>query len=213
MEQVQKGNPQVKVIADFPGNKDFEIGSTLTLDPYNQYYWKYEVKDCQGERIYLLEFFEKYPYLFEIVGREKAKQPAPAIGARWVRASEFKAVGVNSPKYDDADRILILFPYDTMWRFGIASHDDGKWYYDNDYEVGQETVNQMYYLSESPATFPTREQADAVGFLQWWCKELHLGNIGWCATPDSWILHKKEGRPIVTTEKLYAIYRQVSSKP
>lgn len=93
-------------------------------------------------------------------GEEPTHSTAPTIGARWVRASMFKDVGVNSPKYDDADRILILFPYDNMWRFGIGSHDDGKWYYDNDYEVEQETVNQMYYLSESPATFPTREQAE-----------------------------------------------------
>lgn len=62
-------NPQVKLIADFPGNKDFEIGETITLESWNGVNWIYEVEDCQGKRSYLLDFFEKYPYLFEIVGK------------------------------------------------------------------------------------------------------------------------------------------------
>ncbi|MFN3341885.1 MAG: hypothetical protein ACK40M_04265 [Flavobacteriales bacterium] len=151
-------NPQVKVIADFPGNKDFEIGSTLTLEPYNQYYWKYEVKDCQGERIYLLEFFEKYPYLFEIVGREKAKQPAPTIGARWVMLTPDNIPATNW------DKIHFRYSSDKkVMTSGMA------WVL---IEGGRH--NEIEYLFDSPATFPTREQAQEWVNIQYpeWDHEL-----------------------------------------
>lgn len=64
-------NPQVKVIADFPGNNDFNVGDVLTLERWNEFYWSYTVEDCQGVRNYLLDFLEKYPHIFEIVGKEK----------------------------------------------------------------------------------------------------------------------------------------------
>jgi hypothetical protein len=57
--------PRYEVIADYPENNDFPVGKIIEFQPWNTSYWQHIVKDCQGERMWLLEFFEKYPHLFK----------------------------------------------------------------------------------------------------------------------------------------------------
>jgi hypothetical protein len=58
--------PIYKVIADYPGNKDFPVGKIITFVPWNTYYWQHIISDCQGERMWLSTFFEKYPHIFQL---------------------------------------------------------------------------------------------------------------------------------------------------
>jgi hypothetical protein len=65
-EQKLKEPPCYQVIADYPENKDFPVGEKIRLHRWGSctIYWSYKVKDCQGEREYLTDFFDKYPHIF-----------------------------------------------------------------------------------------------------------------------------------------------------
>jgi hypothetical protein len=136
--------PQVKVIADFPGNKDFELGKVIEFEPWNESYWQYKVEDCQGERVYLLEFFERYPYLFEIVGKEK-QQPTPA--ACWVNYVEGQKI---EPRKHYPCKVENKINADV--HLMIVYRADENWDLPYPFIVRQ-------YLDES-ISLPTREQAE-----------------------------------------------------
>lgn len=58
--------PRFEVVADFPNNKDFPVGVIITLHRWRcSTYWAYTIKDCQGDREYLQEFFDTYPHIFK----------------------------------------------------------------------------------------------------------------------------------------------------
>jgi hypothetical protein len=59
-------NPRYKVIADYPDNKDFQLGKIIDFHPWvcAAHYWEHSVEDCQGKRTWLSEYFDKYPHLF-----------------------------------------------------------------------------------------------------------------------------------------------------
>lgn len=85
-------------------------------------------------------------------------QPAPTIGARWVRASERRPKeGWYNAKYNsnvcvmhvDNGNLILTFPYGLI--------------------VTKPYVNQLEYLDKSPATFPTREQAEQWGDFKYKC--------------------------------------------
>lgn len=66
-KQVLEEPPLYKVIADYPDNKDFPVGKIITFRRWNAstIYWEHVVNDCQGERSWLSEWFDKYPHLFQ----------------------------------------------------------------------------------------------------------------------------------------------------
>ena len=59
--------PIYKVIADYPDNKYFPVGKIIDFEKWNEHYWQHKVIDCQGERSWLSEWFDKYPHLFKRV--------------------------------------------------------------------------------------------------------------------------------------------------
>ena len=59
--------PIYKVIGDYPDNKDFPVGKIIEFEKWNEYYWQHKIIDCQGERTWLSEYFDKYPHLFKRV--------------------------------------------------------------------------------------------------------------------------------------------------
>jgi len=61
---MENTKPQYIVIAEFPNNKDFPIGKLIDFTPWNGTHWQHVVNDCQGERMWLSDYFEKYPHLF-----------------------------------------------------------------------------------------------------------------------------------------------------
>lgn len=72
----ERSAPIYEVIADFPGNNDFPVGKTITLTSWraSTIYWAYHVKDCQGPREYIREFFDKYPHLFKRIKHHEVKK-------------------------------------------------------------------------------------------------------------------------------------------
>src|SRR4051812_43728366 len=69
--------PSYRVIADYPDNKDFQVGQVITLTRWRSstLYWCYTVKDCQGEREWLSDWFNKYPHIFERVISDQKVYP------------------------------------------------------------------------------------------------------------------------------------------
>jgi hypothetical protein len=59
--------PCFEVIADYPDNKDFPVGKIVWCRRWGNstLYWAHYVKDCQGERSWMSEWFEKYPHIFK----------------------------------------------------------------------------------------------------------------------------------------------------
>ena len=60
-------SPIFEVTAEFPNNQDFPVGKKITFEQWNKIYWQHKVSDCQGDRTWLSEYFEKFPYLFKRV--------------------------------------------------------------------------------------------------------------------------------------------------
>lgn len=65
-----------RVIADFPNNKDFPVGETITLQPWQGIDWIYVKSDCQGVRTYLASYLDKFPYLFQKKVEEQKQKEA-----------------------------------------------------------------------------------------------------------------------------------------
>lgn len=57
--------PVYEVIADYPNNTDFPRGKRIEFEPWMGLYWQHKITDCQGERMWLSDFFDKYPHLFQ----------------------------------------------------------------------------------------------------------------------------------------------------
>lgn len=68
-------HPVYELIGDFPGNKDFQKDTLILFQRWNKYYWVYKVKDCQGEREYLMEFFDRYPHIFKKINPQPIPPP------------------------------------------------------------------------------------------------------------------------------------------
>jgi hypothetical protein len=104
--------PIYRVIADFPDNKDFPVGDTITLVRWrvSDIYWAYKVKDCQGEREYLSDFFDKYPHIFKRVkyGEESKEQVDSPIDLRYSEAEVVdRWIGVeNEPEFGGEYNVL-----------------------------------------------------------------------------------------------------------
>lgn len=58
--------PRYKVVADYPGNRDFPVGKIIEFHPWESCrdYWEHSVEDCQGKRSWLEQFFIDYPNIF-----------------------------------------------------------------------------------------------------------------------------------------------------
>lgn len=58
--------PRYKVVSDWPGRKDFEVGQVIVLDKkFSPQFQMYEIEDCQGKRQYINSFFEMFPLQFK----------------------------------------------------------------------------------------------------------------------------------------------------
>lgn len=58
--------PRIKVMKDWPGRKDFEVGQIITLDKkFVDGSPMWEIEDCQGVRTYIMAFFEMFPAEFK----------------------------------------------------------------------------------------------------------------------------------------------------
>lgn len=58
-------DPIYKMTNNYPGNKDFIQGELIKFVKSEQgVKYQIEIKDCQGDRIYTPQFFDKYPWLF-----------------------------------------------------------------------------------------------------------------------------------------------------
>lgn len=60
--------PRFKVMKDWPGRKDFEVGQIILLDKvFCNGSPMCEIEDCQGKRTYIMAFFEMFTQEFKLV--------------------------------------------------------------------------------------------------------------------------------------------------
>ena len=60
--------PRIKVMKDWPGRRDFEVGQVITLDKtFGDGSPMWEIEDCQGKRTYIMAFFKMFPAEFRLM--------------------------------------------------------------------------------------------------------------------------------------------------
>lgn len=60
--------PRIKVMKDWPGRRDFEVGQVITLDKtFGDGSPMWELEDCQGKRTYIMAFFKMFPAEFRLI--------------------------------------------------------------------------------------------------------------------------------------------------